>query len=260
MKSSFPYSLMFGLFFCSIACQFGCDKPVEKVQDQNLEQPELSNGDNASVADIEKDGTQISNEAVDPSQHTHPNASNTAQSLFDGKSLDGWDLIEFGGEGDVEVIDGEIRMYSGDPLTGMRVGEDTELPTSNYEISLKAMKLEGNDFFCAITFPVNDTFCTLVVGGWGGTLVGLSNLDDRDASDNETGLNKKFEKNRWYDIRLQVLPERITAWIDKEKLIDQSIEGVEVSIRNDVISTTPLGITNFMTSSSLRDIKIRKLD
>jgi hypothetical protein len=122
------------------------------------------------------------------------------------------------------------------------------------------MKLEGSDFFCAITFPVNDTFCTMVVGGWGGNLVGLSNLDGRDASENGTKVTRKFAKNQWYAIRIQVLPDRITAWIDDEKLIDESIVDREVSIRNDVVTTTPLGITNFITVSSLRNIKIRKLD
>jgi len=122
------------------------------------------------------------------------------------------------------------------------------------------MKVDGVDFFAAITFPVNDTFCTFVVGGWGGTLVGLSNLDGQDASENETKLRKKFAPSKWYSIRIRVQPEHITAWIDDEKLVDQSIKGVEVSIRNDVIATTPLGITNFITTSQIRDIKIRKLE
>ena len=181
-------------------------------------------------------------------------------SLFDGKSLAGWEIIEFGGEGEIELVDGVIRMHAGDPLTGICVAEGTELPKANYEVSLEAMKTDGSDFFCAITFPVNDTFCTMVVGGWGGTLVGLSSLDDRDASENSTRVNKKFAKNQWYTVRIQVLPERIMGWIDDEKLIDESIVDRKVGIRNDVRMTTPLGITSFITASSLRHIKIKKLD
>ena len=194
---------------------------------------------------------------AEDTEATHEDSS---VSMFDGTTLEGWEQIEFGGEGDIEVVDGEIRMDAGDPMTGICVAEDTELPTANYEISLEGMKRDGTDFFCAITFPVNESHCTLVVGGWGGQTVGLSNLDGQDASANQTRQMRKFEKDRWYAIRLQVLPDRITAWIDDEKLIDESIEGVEVSIRGDVISTTPLGITNFLTSSSIRNIKLRKMD
>ncbi len=241
-------------FLCVAALQCGCDAtPKKKASEAN------------AVTPVQKDEP----EAVDPAEsdpaESDPDESSTEQdenvtSLFDGESFDGWEIIEFGGEGDVEIVDGEIRMQSGDPLTGICVTEDTELPKANYEVSLEAMKIEGSDFFCAITFPVNDTFCTLVVGGWGGSLVGLSNLDGQDASENGTKVTRKFEKNRWYAIRVQVLPERIIVWIDEEQFIDESIAGREVSIRNDVITTTPLGITNFITMSALRNIKIRKLD
>ena len=187
-------------------------------------------------------------------------AETDAQSLFDGQTIDGWERVEFGGEGDVEIVDGTIHMYAGDPLTAICVDDETELPTTNYELSLEAMLLEGSDFFASVTFPVEDSFCTLVVGGWGGSLVGLSTLDGKDASENETRVLKSFDKEVWYAIRIQVTENRIVAWIDDEKLVDQSTKDVEVSIRNDVISTTPLGIMNYGTSSAIREIKIRNLD
>ena len=71
------------------------------------------------------------------------------------------------------------------------------LPKINYEVTLKAMKIDGSDFFCGLTFPVNDAFCTLIAGGWGGGLVGLSSLDNYDASENETSTFRGFEKKRW---------------------------------------------------------------
>ena len=182
------------------------------------------------------------------------------RSLFDGKTLENWEEIQFGGEGEIEITEGAIHMESGDPLTGIRVVEDLPLPKTNYELAFESIKYEGDDFFAAATFPVGDSFCTLVVGGWGGTLVGLSNLDGEDASENATKQRRKFEPNQWYAIRVRVVPDKITAWIDDEKVIDQSIKGVKVSIRNDVIATTPLGITSFMTVSGLRNIRILSLD
>ena len=76
----------------------------------------------------------------------------------------------------------------------------------DYEISLDAMRVDGSDFFCALTFPVGENPCTLVLGGWGGTLCGLSNLDYYDASENETTTFYAFEKNTWYHVRLRVIP------------------------------------------------------
>ena len=242
---------MLVLVFGSVALQTGCDSPPDKEKDMELQQSEAMNDRTAS-----KNEYEIVSGPREPANLLNADA----RSLFDGKTLDGWETIEFGGEGDVKIVDGSIHMYAGDPLTGICITDDSELPNSNYEVTLDAMKLEGSDFFAAVTFPVKDSFCTMVVGGWGGGLVGLSNLDDQDASSNDTKLMKKFEKDRWYAIRIQVLPDRIVAWIDDEKLIDKSIEGVKVSIRGDVEVTTPLGIFNFLTSSAYRNIKLRHLE
>ncbi len=188
-----------------------------------------------------------------------PDSETAEIKLFDGKSLTGWDKIQFGGEGDIEIVDGEIRMGQGDPLTGIALMDDVEIPRTNYELSLKAMKRDGNDFFCGLTFPVGESYCSFIVGGWAGTLVGLSNLDGLDASDNGTRKVRKFERNQWYAIRVRVTPARITCWIDDEQFVDQSIVDREVSIRNDVITTTPIGICNFQTPNSIKDVTVQKL-
>ena len=46
-------------------------------------------------------------------------------------------------------------------------------PRSDYEIRFEAARLAGNDFFATVTFPVQNSFCSLVTGGWGGDIVGL---------------------------------------------------------------------------------------
>ncbi len=90
----------------------------------------------------------------------------------------------------------------------------------NYEVALDAMRLMGSDFFCGLTVPVGETFCSLIVGGWGGSLLGISSVEGMDASENETTKFTNFESGRWYRIRLRVTEKRIEGWIDKEKLID----------------------------------------
>lgn len=182
------------------------------------------------------------------------------QALFDGETLAPWELTEFGGEGNVTVVDGCIEMNAGDPLTAINLPESYELPTSNYELEFKTLKVEGTDFFGTVTFPVGESFCTMVVGGWGGTVVGLSSIDGSDASENQTRSLRKFEPGQWYTVRVRVTPEKIAGWIDQEQVIDQSIVGKEVSIRSELIPCRPLGIANFYTIARIKDIQLRTLD
>src|SRR5438309_615977 len=103
--------------------------------------------------------------------------------LFDGKTLAGWKSANFGGEGEVEVKDGAIVIERGNNMTGITY-DRKDFPRMDYEFTLEGKRVAGNDFFCTTTFPVADSYCSFVVGGWGGTVVGLSSLDSMDASEN----------------------------------------------------------------------------
>lgn len=180
------------------------------------------------------------------------------KTLFDGKSLTGWKAANFGGEGDVVVKEGAIVMERGDPMTGFAfTGKD--LPKIDYEIAFEGKKIVGNDFFCTTTFPVKDSHCSLVVGGWGGTVVGLSSLDGRDASDNESSTFKGFQHNKWYKVRIRVLQESIQAWIDDEKLVDIETKDRKVSIRVECDLCRPLGFATYRTAGAVKDVKVRLL-
>ena len=105
-----------------------------------------------------------------------PAASGEWTPLFDGQSLKGWKETPFRGRGEVRVKDGTILIGKGH-LTG--ITWTGEFPKSGYEIRFEAARLEGNDFFAGITFPVKDSFCSWINGGWGGSVVGLSSLQSR---------------------------------------------------------------------------------
>ena len=121
-----------------------------------------------------------------------PIVNNTTRSLFDGKTLEFWDPTNFGGEGECQVENGLIRIEAGDPLSGLTYNKD-DLPKINYEFSMEAKRLDGVDFFGSVTFPYKDNHCSLIVGGWAGSTVGLSNVDGKDASSNETKRLLSFE-------------------------------------------------------------------
>lgn len=178
-------------------------------------------------------------------------------SLFDGKTLDGWKVTEYGTQGTVSVSEGKIILNYGDGCTG--ITWEKEFPKVNYEVTLEAQKTVGNDFFCGITFPVNDEFCSLIVGGWGGPVVGLSCIDGEDAAHNSTRILKKFDKNVWYKIKLQVTDEKIIAWIDDEKLVDFSYAGHRLSLRAEVELSKPFGFFTWETTGEMKNIRLEKL-
>ena len=177
--------------------------------------------------------------------------------LFDGKSLKGWKETDFPGKGRVSVENGAIVLHPGMDMTGVNI--DRKFPTVNYEVSLEAKRTEGSDFFCGMTFPVRDDFCSLIIGGWGGGVVGLSSLNGFDASENETTGYREFEKDKWYPIRLRVTDQRITAWIGGEQEIDVNIRDKELDTRIEVEWSKPFGIASWQTKSSLRNIRLREL-
>jgi hypothetical protein len=119
--------------------------------------------------------------------------------------------------------------------------------------------VDGSDFFCGLTFPVKEDPCTLILGGWGGSLVGLSSLDGMDASENETTTIVSFQNQRWYRVRLRVTAAKIEAWLDSQKIIDANITDRKISIRWECEPCKPFGIATWRTTGAVRDIRIRRL-
>lgn len=177
--------------------------------------------------------------------------------LFDGNSLDGWEITQFGPQGPVQVSDNKIILGMGDGLTGITWTRD--FPKMNYEVNLEAMRMSGNDFFCGITFPVDTTWCSFIVGGWAGPVVGLSTIDGEDASENSTKTLMRFEKNVWYKVRLRVTPGKIEGWVDKKKVVNFATQGHEIYIRPEVSLSRPFGIASWITTAALRDIRLKKI-
>lgn len=177
--------------------------------------------------------------------------------MFDGVSLRNWRETPFVGRGKISVADGAIVLGNG-YMTG--VNWTGQFPKTNYELRLEAMRVEGHDFFAGITFPVNDSHCSLIVGGWGGMVVGLSSLDDMDASENDTSISRNFETGRWYPLRLRVTPGRIQAWIGDEQIIDADITNRTVSLRpGEIELSSPFGIASYSTTAKLRKIEYRPI-
>lgn len=186
-----------------------------------------------------------------------PAAEPEWKSLFDGQKLGKWESTKFGGEGEINIKDERMVLEFGSSLTGVTYGGD--FPTTNYELRLEAMRVDGIDFFCGLTFPVADSHCSFIVGGWAGTVVGLSTINGLDAARNDTRREMVFKTGQWYRIRVRVTPGKIQCLIDDKLVVDQDLEGRRIATRPEVDLSKPLGVCAWETKAALRKIEWRKL-
>ncbi len=189
-----------------------------------------------------------------------PPAAGKPLSLFDGKGLDGWRKAEFfkAAEVEVKVEDGSIVLPVGRPMAGITTTR-ADLPTLDYELSFEARRTAGDDFFAAATFPVGKSFITLVNGGWGGSVTGLSNLNGSNASENETTRFVKYQNGTWYRFRVRVTARVIRAWVDARELFAVEHEDVQVNTRIETRANQPLGFATWKSAGAVRAITVRPL-
>lgn len=182
--------------------------------------------------------------------------------LLSPEFLSLWKAAGIPEEGAVEIQKGEISLPPGQPMTGARFGawRAAGLPLTRYVIEYQALRVSGNDFFGTVTFPIEDSYVSLVVGGWGGTLVGISCIDDFDANENNTRGNAHFENNRWYPVRVEVRSDELRVWIDRRLFVNVSLKGRALGLRaGDIEKCVPFGFASYATHARLRDVIVRRL-
>ena len=179
--------------------------------------------------------------------------------LMEKDSLKGWEITNFGGEGEADVKEGVLRLERGEPLTGVTT-ISKEFPKTNYEMRWKASRIDGSDFFAGVTFPVGDEFCSLIVGGWGGGLVGLSSIDGNDASENETTGFHQFKNKQWYSFKIRVDKEHITAWIDDKEVVKVERKDKKFSLRGEVFKSKPLGYCAFQSIVEVKEWEYQTIE
>jgi hypothetical protein len=203
--------------------------------------------------------------------------------LFDGKTLDGWSVSRIEADKKAEVKEGCILIGRDDLASGIKY--DQPFPKSNYEIMYQAKRARGYDFFGTITFPVQESHCSFVAGGWSGSVIGLSSINGYDASENETTTFYDFKDKQWYQFRVRVSDDRISVWVYpvdetgkiletkkddpkavvtpekdiKKPKVDLVLENKRMTTRLEVSFFKPLGISTWNTEGHLRDIKFREL-
>lgn len=177
-------------------------------------------------------------------------------------NLDGWEPIRVGGEGEVGVKDGVLNLDMGMEVTGIRyVGDIQKLfgPTlDDYMITLQAQRVEGTDIFLGLTFPVGDKgSVSLVLGGWGGAVTGISNLDGLSALENGTTQDIGFKDKQWYGVKILVTKQKIECWVDTQKIVDVlRSDHTAFDTHSAVIDTKPFGLFTYGTWGACKDLKV----
>ncbi len=211
----------------------------------------------SAFADSPPKGAPASQSEVAVNGATKPVAENWV-ALFDGSTMTGWKSTAFGGGGGAEVDKGALVVDQGEELSGVNCTAD--FPKMSYEFELEAQRRSGLDFFCGITFPVRDKFLSFIIGGWSGSTVGISSVDKKDASMNETTSTRFFKDDRWYRVRLRVEENRIQAWIDDERVVDLDTRGKDLSLRpGEIDLSAPIGIASFRTTAAYKGMRVRRL-
>lgn len=179
------------------------------------------------------------------------------QSMFDGEQRKAWAPTVFGGEGPSYVRDGKLVLEPGSPLTG--VHWTGPFPKLDYDFECVATRVDGSDFFCGLTFPVGDAHLSFVLGGWGGSLVGLSCLDGKDAARNATKRVMSLEDERPYRVRVRVTSTLVRVTLDGEEVARIDPRAHRLELRPEVAPSKPLGIASFATTATLEELRWRPI-
>jgi hypothetical protein len=179
------------------------------------------------------------------------------QLVADGRTLAGVQPVVFGGDGDVQATREGLVLEPGSPLTGVTF--DAALPRCDYEVELAAARLSGTDFFCGLTLPTANGCLSLILGGWGGAVCGLSCLDGRDAANNATRCTRGFERGRVYRVRVRVTAARVDVDVDGSPLLSADLRGRRVAVRAELDLCQPFGVASFATRARIADVRWRPL-
>jgi hypothetical protein len=194
--------------------------------------------------------------AGDEKTTTKPEAGEV---IFDGKSLGSWKPAEHYKPGPIVVKEGSLLIQRGEGKMSGVVWKGKELPKVNYEITFEAQRVDGSDFFVGFTFPIKESPCTLIIGGWGGGLTGFSSIDGSDASENETTGYLEVQNGKWYKVRMRVTEERVDAWVDDKFIGGFDHRDRKVDVRLEVEANRPFGFATYQTTAALKNIRLREL-
>ncbi len=196
---------------------------------------------------------------LDPAAGDEPARPTAPIALFDGRTLDGWKPVAGRRSGPVAVAvavaDGVLTLTAGEPMTGV-TSTRADLPKTNYALSFEAKRTDGNDFFAAATFPVGSSFVTLVNGGWGGSVTGLSLINGASAAENATNHFVKYQNDVWYRFTIQVTDRVVRCLVDDREVFALDHADTQLKTRIENRANEPLGFASYRSSGAIRRVEV----
>jgi len=184
------------------------------------------------------------------------------QSLFDGKTLNGWQAARGGHfKGNVaeriSVADGCIVIGGVHAGTGVRCTRD--IPRTGYELAFDVMCTQGGSSAGSLIFPVGETYSMwdICTGGGGPKLAATATHPGR-----QDAASRPFKavNGRWYRFRVRVERDRVQAWIDDEQVFDCPTQGYRFGHWAGWNPARPLGfLTCYSSAAKVRNIRLRRL-
>ncbi len=116
-------------------------------------------------------------------------------------------------------------MSQGNDMTAITYAK-ADFPKMDYEVAFEAKRIRGNDFFCHDHVSGRQGPLLARRGRLGRGVVGLSNIDDKDASENRNQQPQEFRaRTSGIASRIRVTSGRIAAWIDDKQVVNFATKG-----------------------------------
>ncbi|HYE21663.1 MAG TPA: hypothetical protein VEA69_24670 [Tepidisphaeraceae bacterium] len=101
----------------------------------------------------------------------------------------------------------------------------------------------GGDSCVVQMFTVNKHPCSLVLGGWSGTVSGFQHIGGKTAQQNPTAYTRlDWRPNVRYTATVKVRRGRIEAWVDGKRIAAHFTTGADLSNKDRPTGASPLGI------------------
>ena len=182
------------------------------------------------------------------------------EAMMNPNDLSGWEPVRYAGEAQPIIKNGVLTLptsiYSS--MTGINIVNEHLFPVVDYAIYYEARRIEGEDIFGGLSFPYKNSYATLVIGGWGGRICGLSCIDGKCALDNETTKFIDFENDVWYSVCLRVTKDSIHAVLDDITIVQLATAGRNIHLRGGTLAPS-LTFFTFMSSGQFRNMRMKRL-
>ncbi len=138
--------------------------------------------------------------------------------------------------------------------------------TDHYTVSYRARKDSGDEGFMVVFNYVDpDNYCWLNIGGWGNTQHAIEQVGGGGKMQTATAAGS-VEQGRWYDIRLAVEGDSVSAWLDDTLLFATALRhdtslGVYASATIDAATGDLIvKLVNSRTEATTADVRLSNFE